>query len=57
MIAKRVSVGYNFEESVALLEDTLYSHDGDNLVSALCYEGFATEKQGYQLIELLLLEN
>ena len=45
MINKRVNNGANHDESVALLDQLTKRHSGINLVSALVYEGFATERQ------------
>lgn len=45
MIDRRVAGGANREESQYLLAELLEAHTGTNLVSALVYQGFATEKQ------------
>ncbi|KXO90991.1 Uncharacterised protein (plasmid) [Tsukamurella tyrosinosolvens] len=45
LIDRRVAGGANREDSQALLAELLEAHAGDNLVSALVYQGFATEKQ------------
>lgn len=42
MIARRTRQGYNATESRALLETLLTDHEGDNLATALAYNGFAT---------------
>ena len=44
LIARRVSKGHNAAESTAMLDDLIARHDGDNLVTALVYNGFATER-------------
>lgn len=45
MIARRVSKGFNAEQSRALLIHLIASHDGCNLESALVYQEFATDRQ------------
>ena len=44
MIARRVSKGGNEAESAAMLADIIARHSGSNLVSALVYNEFATER-------------
>lgn len=43
MIATRAGKGFNAGESAALFADLTARHTGDNLVSALVYNEFATE--------------
>jgi hypothetical protein len=45
LIARRTSKGYNTNESRALLDEIIGSHAGDNLITALVYNEFATEGQ------------
>lgn len=45
MITRRASKGYNASESRAMLNELVRSHSGDNLVTALVYNEFATEAQ------------
>lgn len=45
LIARRVRKGNRRDESEGLLQILLQRHSGDNLVHALVYEGFATERQ------------
>lgn len=42
MIARRVSKGHREDESRALLEELTAALTGNNLASALFYQGFAT---------------
>lgn len=44
-VLRRVRKGNRRDESETLLNELLQHHDGDNLVHALVYEGFATERQ------------
>ena len=53
MVERRVKFGANKMESADLLRDLLAAHKGDNLVHALCYEGFATELQATRLAKYL----
>lgn len=48
MIARRTRLGYNADESKALLGELLARHTGDNLVYFLVYLGFATERAATQ---------
>ena len=45
MITRRVSKGSSAEESQTMLAELIRNHTGDNLVSALVHNGFATERQ------------
>lgn len=53
LINRRVNKGGNREESVALLAELLEAHEGDNLVFALVYNGFATEAAATKFVEAL----
>jgi len=44
MIARRIAKGYNATESAKLLTEILAAHEGPNLIAALVYNGFATER-------------
>lgn len=52
-VARRVRKGYAQEQSKALLFQLLESHDGDNLVHALCYNDFATERQAEKFVSMV----
>lgn len=41
LVARRVRKGYNEADSVKLLKEITRSHEGDNLIYALEYNGFA----------------
>lgn len=49
LIARRVRGGFAAADSAALLEELLRAHKGAALVSALTYQGFATERQACKL--------
>lgn len=51
LIDRRVRKGFDVVTSVVVLNQLLVSHDGDNLVHALCYNGFATEKQATEFVK------
>lgn len=53
MVFNRVNKGNNEAESRRLLNELRRSHSGDNLVHALVYNGFATEKQAEKFVALL----
>ena len=50
LIERRIAKGANVDESIALFNELVAAHDGDNLVFALCHNGFATEKMAYNFI-------
>tara|TARA_R110000868_G_scaffold327757_3_gene588667 strand:- start:572 stop:775 length:204 start_codon:yes stop_codon:yes gene_type:complete len=50
LIERRITLGANRDQSVALFAELVSAHDGDNLAAALCYNGFATEKMAYDFI-------
>jgi|TARA_B110000483_G_scaffold243313_2_gene332460 hypothetical protein len=50
LIQRRITKGANADQSIALFNELVAAHDGDNLVFALCYNGFATEKMAYNFI-------
>lgn len=50
LIDRRASKGYSLGESYKVLEGLLMDHEGDNLVAALVYEEFATEKQAEKIV-------
>lgn len=45
LLDSRVAGGANRDDSEHLLNELLVAHDGDNLVSALVHQGFATQAQ------------
>lgn len=51
MIARRGRQGHTDAVSRKVLNALLAAHDGDNLVCALVYEGFATERQAAKFAE------
>jgi hypothetical protein len=51
LIDRRSAKGYNEAESRAMLADLIAKHDGDNLVAALVYNGFATEAQAQRFAQ------
>lgn len=53
MVFNRVNKGNNEAESRRLLNELRQSHSGDNLVHALVYNGFATEKQASKFVARL----
>lgn len=53
MVFTRVNKGHNEAESRRLLNELRRSHSGDNLVHALVYNGFATEKQATKFVAML----
>lgn len=44
LIDRRVDKGNDREGSAALLAELMAAHSGENLVAALVYQGFATER-------------
>ena len=52
MIARRVDKGYNAQESALLLGELITDHKGDNLVSALVYNDFATIRTAEKYVSL-----
>lgn len=52
LIQRRVSKGYNATQSEQLLEELINTLDGYDLVYALVYEEFATEKQAYKFTDI-----
>ena len=52
MIARRVDKGYNAQESALLLGELITDHNGDNLVSALVYNDFATIRTAEKYVSL-----
>lgn len=52
MIARRVDKGYNAQESALLLGELITDHTGDNLVSALVYNDFATIRTAEKYVSL-----
>ena len=50
LIERRIATGANVDESIALFNELIAAHDGDNLVFALCYNEFTTEKQAYRFV-------
>ena len=50
LIDRRASKGFNRVESIALLAEVTKAHTGDNLIAALVYEEFTTEKQAAKLV-------
>lgn len=53
LISSRVRKGFNRFESIGKLAEALRAHEGENLVNALVYEGFATEAYARQLLKYL----
>lgn len=54
LIATRIKSGANPAESAAVLADLLTSHKGDNLATALLYNGFVkTEAAAYRAVAKL----
>lgn len=53
MVFNRANKGHNETESRRLLNELRQSHSGDNLVHALVYNGFATEKQATKFVAML----
>lgn len=45
MVERRASKGHNFDQSMELLLELCNAHSGNNLATALVYDGYATEKQ------------
>lgn len=50
MIARRVSKGANTAQSATVLDSLIKAHEGWNLVTALVYNGFATEKMAMRFV-------
>lgn len=50
MIARRVKNGGNAAQSAAVLENLHKAHEGWNLVTALVYNGFATEMMAMRYV-------
>lgn len=44
LIDRRVAKGNDRDRSTSLLAELLAAHSGENLVAALVYQGFATER-------------
>lgn len=44
MIARRTKGGYALADTIALFEDLIANHDGDNLRAALAYNGFISAR-------------
>lgn len=54
LIATRIKSGANPTESAAMLADLVASHGGDNLATALLYNGFVkTEAAAYRAVATL----
>ena len=51
LIDRRVRKGFDVATSVVILNQLLNTHDGDNLVHALCYNDFATETQATEFVK------
>lgn len=50
LVSRRVQKGNRRDESETLLQVLLQRHNGDNLIHALVYEGFATERQAARFV-------
>lgn len=51
MVDRRTARGFNWSDSRTLLAELCSEHTGDNLVSALVYHEFATEKQAASYVD------
>lgn len=50
MIDRRTRYGCTAADSAKLLDQLIANHDGDNLVHALCFNEFATEKAAERFV-------
>lgn len=53
LISRRISKGHNAADSAKLLAEVIAAHSGDNLVTALVYNEFATEAQATKIADII----